>query len=98
MPTKPRKKFTAARLAAESNQRPSLGEGIAGGGRGEREGREGGLDEQVVFGLDYQTPSRPDKSGCRQGDVLRERELLGRAGEVSNTCEDDGPLRNDANS
>lgn len=48
--------------------------------------------EQVVLGLDDEAPARPDEAGSRQGAVLLQRELLGRATEVGDAGEDEGPL------
>ena len=48
--------------------------------------------EQVVLGLDDEAPAGPDEARGRQGAVLLQRELLGRAGEVGDTGEDEGPL------
>lgn len=48
--------------------------------------------EQVVLGLDDEAPARPDEAGGRQGAVLLQRELLGRAAEVGDAGEDEGPL------
>jgi len=51
--------------------------------------------EQVVLGLDDEAPARPDEAGGSQGAVLLQRELLGRAGEVGDAGEDEGPLCED---
>lgn len=48
--------------------------------------------EQVVLGLDDKTPAGPDEAGGGQGAVLLQGELLGRAGEVGDAGEDEGPL------
>lgn len=48
--------------------------------------------EQVVLGLDDEAPARPDEARSRQGAVLLQRELLGRATEVRDAGEDEGPL------
>lgn len=48
--------------------------------------------KQVVLGLDNEAPARPDEAGGRQGAVLLQRELLGRATEVGDAGEDEGPL------
>lgn len=48
--------------------------------------------EQVVLGLDDEAPAGPDETGGGQGAVLLQGELLGRAGEVGDTGEDEGPL------
>lgn len=48
--------------------------------------------EQVVLGLDDEAPAGPNEARGRQRGVLRQRELLGRAGKVGDTGEDEGPL------
>lgn len=50
--------------------------------------------EQVVLGLDDEAPARPDEARGRQGAVLLQGELLGRATEVGDAGEDEGPLSN----
>ena len=47
---------------------------------------------QVVLGLDDQAPAGPDETGGSQGGVLGERELLGWARKVGDTCEDETPF------
>lgn len=48
--------------------------------------------EQVVLGLDDEAPAGPDDTRGRQGAVLLQGELLGRASEVGDTGDDEGPL------
>ncbi len=47
---------------------------------------------QVVLGLDDQAPTGPDCTGCHEGAVLLERELLSRSEEVGDTSKDEAPL------
>ena len=47
---------------------------------------------QIVLGLDDQAPTSPDETGGSQGAVLGERQLLGRARKVGDTCEDETPF------
>jgi hypothetical protein len=51
-----------------------------------------GGNSQIILRLDDQAPPRPDQSGSSQGTVLRERQLLGRAGKVRDTRQHDAPL------
>lgn len=53
---------------------------------------EKGRRIQVVLGLDDQAPPGPDQTSARQGKVLREGELFGRAGKVGDAGEHESPL------
>ena len=48
---------------------------------------------QDVLGLDDQSPPGPDRARGRQGGILRQGELLGRARKVGDASDDDGPLQ-----
>ena len=60
--------------------------------KGDDRTKEGKGDAQVVLGLDDQAPAGPDETSGSQGTVLGERELLGRARKVGDTCEDEAPF------
>ncbi len=100
IPTSPRKKLTAARLILHVSipferrevavQRDNESHSTPGGLMVDR--RRGVI--QIVLRLDNQAPPGPDETSAGQGDVLREREVLGRAGKVSNAGDDKRPLHN----
>lgn len=50
--------------------------------------------QEVVLGLDNQTPAGPDEARGRQGGVLRQGELFGGTGKVGDAGEDERPLDN----
>jgi hypothetical protein len=51
-----------------------------------------GVGLQVVLGGDDEAPPRPDQTGGREGTVLGEGQLLGRAREVGDAGQDERPL------
>lgn len=48
--------------------------------------------KEVVLRGDDEAPARPDGAGGGEGGVLGQGELVGRAGEVTDSGEDEGPF------